>query len=156
MEAGASGDDPSDEQVLAWLEEYRDLSLEVLEANPDDAEGAVRGLVSLHVSWTEDDPGRARAVAAGRGRLAAGPLAPKLKDSNRLLFTTLRDWARSACEAGAIETDSTALLHALVFAPTQELARLHLAGLLDRPLGEYRELLADAAWESVRGRPGRS
>lgn len=153
MESGAQPDDPGDGRVLAWLEEYRDLSLEVLEANRDDAEGAVRGLVALHVSWTEEDPERARAVAAGRGRLAAGPLAPKLKDSNRTLFASLRDWAQSAREAGEIETDSTALLHALVFAPTQELARLHLAGLLDRPLGEYRDLLADAAWEAVRNDP---
>ncbi|MFM9149073.1 MAG: hypothetical protein ACKORA_01080, partial [Solirubrobacterales bacterium] len=48
-----------------------------------------------------------------------------------------------------IRFDSVALLHALVFAPTQELARLHLAGLLDRPLSEYREDLGRAAWSSV-------
>jgi hypothetical protein len=156
MDSGTEQGNPDDEQVLAWLEEYRDLSLEVLEANREDAEGAVRGLVSLHVDWTEGDPERARAVAAGRARLASGPLGEKLKESNRILFGALRQWTRSAHEAGEIATDSVPLLHALVFSPTQELARLNLAGLLDRPLGEYREDLADAVWSAVRSRPTNS
>lgn len=142
--------DATDEEVLAWLEEYRDLTLALLEANDGDPEASVKGLVALHVDWTEDDPDRARAVAAGRGRLAAGALGPRLKESNRILFGALREWVRSANGAGMIGTESVPLLHALVFAPTQELARLHLAGLLDRPLGEYRDSLADAAWESVK------
>ena len=140
---------PDDRQVLAWLEEYRDLSLAVIEANSGDPEGAVRGLVDLHVGWTEEDPDRARAVAAGRAGLAAGPLGPELTESNRILFRALSGWVRGASEAGTIRTNSVALLHALVFAPTQELARLHLAGLLDRPLSEYREDLGQAAWASV-------
>ena len=146
---GDQVDVPDDEQVLAWLEEYRDLSLAVIEANSDDPEGAVRGLVDLHVGWTEEEPERARAVAAGRAALAAGPLGPRLAESNRILFRALSGWVRQASNAGAIGTDSVALLHALVFAPTQELARLHLAGLLDRPLGEYREDLGRAAWDAV-------
>lgn len=146
---------PGDEQVLAWLEEYRDLSLAAIEANSDDPEAAVKGLIDLHVKWTEEDPDRARAVAAGRAALAAGPLGPRLTESNRILFRALSGWVRQASDAGAIRTDSVALLHALVFAPTQELARLHLAGLLDRPLGEYREDLGRAAWDSVGPLPDR-
>ena len=144
----------TDEQVLAWLEEYRDLSLKVIEDHAGDPEGAVRGLVALHVEWTEDGPDRARAVAAGRGRVAAGELGGRLKDSNRVLFRGLAEWVGKARNDGAIRTDSVALLHALVFAPTQELARLHLAGLLDRPLGEYREELARSAWDSIRADSG--
>ena len=143
-----------DEQVLAWLEEYRDLSLDVIEQSAGDPESAVRGLVSLHVEWTEGDPARARAVAAGRARLAAGALGGRLKASNRILFGRLSEWVSGARREGAIRTDSVALLHALVFAPTQELARLHLAGLLDRPLGDYREDLAQAAWDSIRSHSG--
>ncbi len=153
----AGAPDPAettDEQVLAWLEEYRDLSLEVIEDHAGDPEGAVRGLVALHVEWTEVDPDRARAVAAGRGRVAAGDLGGRLRDSNRILFRRLAEWVGQALTDGAIRTDSVALLHALVFAPTQELARLHLAGLLDRPLGEYREALARAAWDSIRADSG--
>lgn len=147
-------DGASDEQVLAWLEEYRDLSLAVIERNAGDAEGAIRGLVGLHVDWTGEDPERARAVAAGRGRVATGELGGRLKASNRILFGRLSEWVGAARAEGSIRTDSVALLHALVFAPTQELARLHLAGLLDRPLAEYRDQLAQAAWDSVRGDPG--
>ena len=149
--AGAA--DETDERVLAWLEEYRDLSLEVIEDYAGDPEGAVRGLVALHVEWTEADPDRARAVAASRGRVAAGELGERLRNSNRILFRRLSEWVREARSEGAIRTDSVALLPALVFAPTQELARLHLAGLLDRPLGEYREDLARAAWDSIREDP---
>ena len=143
----------TDEQVLAWLEEYRDLSLEVIERNGGDPEAAIRGLVDLHIEWTEGDPARARAVAAGRGRVAAGELGGRLRASNRILFGRLSEWVDEARSKGAIRTDSVAFLHAVVFAPTQEMARLHLSGLLDRPLGEYRDELGAAAWDAVRGEP---
>lgn len=145
----APGPDPGDLAVVEALEEYGERAMEVLEAAGGDPEGAVRGLVALHVAWTVTDPDRAREVAAGRNRAMAGPLGPRLREANRELFGRLSSWVDEAARSGRLGTDSVALLHAVVFAPTQELAKLHLAGLLDRPLEEYGGELADAAWAAI-------
>ena len=141
--------DPGDVAVVEALEEYGDRAIAVVDSAGGDPEVAVRGLVALHVEWTVADPERARRVAAGRNRAMAGPLGPRLRESNGEMFGRLSSWVDEAALPGRLGTDSVALLHAVVFAPTQELAKLHLAGLLDRPLGDYERELADAAWAAV-------
>ena len=135
--------------IIEALEEYQRSSLEVLDSNRGDPEAAVKGLVSLHIAWTAGDPDRARLVSSGRNRVMAGPLGPRLRESNAVWMADLRKWLDEERETGGVGVGSIAILHAVVFAPTQEIARLWLAGLLPRDLEDYREPLAEAAWAGI-------
>lgn len=143
------------QQVLVALEDYQRLSMETLNGNATDPEAGLKALVSLHLSWTESDPERARMVSRHRNEVAAGPLAERLIKSNVEWFTQMKEWIESQAAAGRIDPVSFNLLHAVVFAPTQEIAKLWLAGRLKRPLGSYTDALGEAAWAAVRALPPR-
>lgn len=140
----------SDLAVVEALEDYQQRSLEVLAASAGNPEAAVRGLIDLHIEWTAGDPDLARLVSTGRNRAMAGPLGPRLRESNARWMDELRKWLDGERASGRVPLGSLAILHAVVFAPTQEIAKLWLAGLLPRDLGEYREPLAEAAWAGIR------
>ncbi len=143
------------QQVIHELEEYQRLSLDALSRNATDPEAGLKALVSLHLSWTESDPERARKVSRHRNEVAAGPLGEQLAASNREWFTQMKEWIDSQAGAGRIPPVSFNLLHAVVFAPTQEITRLWLSGRLGRPLGSYADALGDAAWAAVMALPAR-
>ena len=58
--------------------------------------------------------------------------------------------------SAALPAVSFNLMHAIVFAPTQEIAKLALAGRLRKPLPEYAESLGDAAWAGLQTLPERT
>lgn len=146
----------SDELAVAEaLERYQRLSVEVLERHEANPEAAVKGLIALHLSWTEEDPDRARTVSRGRNAVAAGVHGNRLAQSNREWFTQMKTWIDSQAAVGRIEPVSFNLLHAVIFAPTQEIAKLWLAGRLKRPLDRYSGPLGEAAWAAVSALPPR-
>lgn len=144
------------ERVVDALEDHQRRTVVILEGDRNDPETVVRELVRLHLEWTEEDRERALIVARHRNAVAAGPLGERLAASNREWFSTMKAWIDRQAEAGRITPVSFNLLHAVVFAPTQEIAKLWLAGRLKRPLGSYADALADAAWAAVASLPARS
>ena len=143
------------EQVVSALEDHQRRTVEILEENENDPEAVVKTLVRLHLEWTEEDRDRAILVSRNRNEVAAGPLGEKLAASNREFFSRMKAWIDSQAEAGRIEPVSFNLLHAVVFAPAQEISKLWLAGRLKRPLGSYADPLGEAAWASVCALPAR-
>ena len=147
----ANRPDPEDDlKVVQALEDYQRKSLEVLLRSAGDPEAAVKGLIDLHIDWTAGDPELARLVSAGRNRAMSGPLGPRLRESNVKWMDELREWLERERKSGEVTIGSLAILHAVVFAPTQEIAKLWLAGLLPRDLEDYRLPLARAAWAGLR------
>lgn len=146
--------DESDLRVVEALEDYQQDSLEVLASCRGNPEAAIRGLVDLHIDWTAGDPDLARLVSAGRHRAISGPLGPRLRESNGRWMNELKAWLASERESGGLPLGSLAILHAVVFAPTQEISKLWLAGLLPRELEDYRRPLADAAWAGIAAAGG--
>jgi len=145
-----------EELVVSALEDYQRRSMDALVLNEDDPEAGIRALVELHLAWTEEDPDRARMISRHRNEVAAGPLGERLAASNREWFGRMKDWLDSQAAAGRIAPVSFNLLHAVVFAPTQEISKLWLAGRLKRPPAEYAGALGDAAVAAVRALPERS
>ncbi|MEX0620555.1 MAG: hypothetical protein WD181_03150 [Solirubrobacterales bacterium] len=157
MNVSASSDEKGDlaERVVGELENYQRLSIEVLTRHEADPEAGLKALVALHLSWTEKDPERARMVSRHRNEVAAGPLGERLANSNQIWFGQMKVWIDSQVETGRMVPVSFNLLHAVVFAPTQEIAKLWLAGRLKRSLSSYADGLAEAAWASVKALPVR-
>lgn len=137
------------EEVLSALEEYQRRTIEIYKSSGEDPECCVKDLVRLHLGWTEEDPERARIVTKYRNPVMAGPGGKRLGASNALYFEQSKQWMESARESGAMPSISFNLLHALVFAPTQELAKLWLGGRLNRRPTEYAEAMGAAAWAGI-------
>lgn len=137
------------EAVLEALENYQQLTIGLYREHADDPEACVKALVRLHLAWTEEDPDRARLVSRYRGPVMAGPGRERLTNSNLAYFEETKNWKRSAAASGAMPSVSFNVLHALVFAPTQELAKHWLGGRLKRKPTDYAEAMGDAAWAGI-------
>jgi hypothetical protein len=146
---GIEATSEADLRIVEALEDYQRKSLEVLLGNGGNPEAAVKGLIDLHIEWTAGDPDLARLVSAGRHGAMAGPLGPRLRESNGRWMGELRDWLDRERKSSQLPIGSIAILHAVVFAPTPEISKLWLAGLLPRDLEDYRRPLAEAAWAGI-------
>ncbi len=144
------------EQVVSALEGYQQLSIDVVTEHDEDPEAAIKGLVALHLNWTEDNRETALLIARHRNAAAAGPLGERLMASNKKFFASTKDWIERQSEAGRIPAVSFNLMHAVTFAPTQEIVKLGLSGRLEKPLPEYAEAMGDAAWAGLLALPERS
>ncbi|HTU13720.1 MAG TPA: hypothetical protein VMF31_00860 [Solirubrobacterales bacterium] len=143
------------EKVIETLEEYQRLSIGVISADADDPEAAVKGLVGLHLTWTADNAETSRLISRHRHEVITGPHRERLMASNREFFTAMKTWIDRQAETGRLPAVSFNLLHAVIFAPTQEIAKLWLAGRLKKPLSEYAGPLGDAAWAGLLALPER-
>lgn len=143
-------------RVVEALVDYQRLSLEVLEMNADDPESAVRGLIDLHLDWTEANRHTARLIARHRNEVMAGPHGEALMSANQEFFAAMKAWIERQAETGLLSPVSFNLMHAVIFAPTQEIAKLALSGRLKKPLPKYSKALGDAAWAGLRALPERS
>lgn len=153
--AGTDGAAAIAATVVDALEEYQRLSREVYEENRDDPEAVVKGLVRLHLKWTEENRETAILIARHRNEVAAGPEGKRLAESNKEMFRETAAWIAEQAGAGRMPATSFNLMHAVVFAPTQEIAKLWLTGRLKTPLADQAEALADAAWAGVTSLPDR-
>ncbi|MCB0831165.1 MAG: hypothetical protein KDB54_01280 [Solirubrobacterales bacterium] len=137
------------EEVLTALEEYQQRTIDLYRENEGDPEACVKGLVLLHLGWTEEDPERAKMVSRYRGPVMAGPGKDRLTESNAGYFRQSKRWLEESAESGAMPSISFNILHALVFAPTQELCKHWLGGRLKRRPTEYATAMGDAAWAGI-------
>ena len=142
-------DDLPVEEVLAALEDYQQRTIDLYREHPDDPEACVKSLVRLHLSWTEEDPERAKMVSRYRGPVMAGPGKDRLTASNAAYFEQSKRWMKASVESGSMPSVSFNILHALVFAPTQELAKHWLGGRLKKNPTEYAERMGAAAWAGI-------
>lgn len=142
--------------VISELESYQQLSIEIVEGNAADPEKVVKGLVELHLSWTEKNPDTAKLINRHRNEVIGGPHRERLLESNRAYFVAMKQWIDLQAETGRLPAISFNLLHAVIFAPTQEVAKLWLAGRLKKSPSEYAAPLGDAAWAGVLALPERS
>jgi hypothetical protein len=137
------------EEVLTALEEYQRRTIDLYREHAGDPEGCVKGLVRLHLAWTEEDPERAKLVGRYRAPVMAGPGKERLTASNQAYFEESKRWMKESVESGAMPSVSFNVLHALVFAPTQELCKHWLGGRLGKEPTEYAESMGDAAWAGI-------
>ena len=136
------------EEVLDALEDYQRRTVTLYREHAEDPEACVKALVALHLAWTEEDPERARTVARHRAAVMAGPGRERLSASNAAYFAESKQWLETATGAG-MPAVSFNVLHALVFAPTQELAKLWLGGRLKKRPLEYADAMGAAAWAGI-------
>jgi hypothetical protein len=79
--------------------------------------------------------------------------ARPLRDLNQRFFAAIRDWTGPRVQAGELRDLAPELLTALWIGPSQELARHWLAGRARIALTDAAEVLAHAAWTSLKEEP---
>ncbi len=137
------------EEVIAALEGYQRLTIDIFERHSDDPERCVKELIALHLRWTEEDPERAKLVARNRNAVMAGPGRDRLSAANADYFNATRTWLRSDAVAEQLPSLSFNVMHALVFAPSQELAKHWLGGRLRGLPTAYADRMGRAAWAGL-------
>lgn len=124
---------------------------ELVRRKPRSSRAAVRGVIAHQLRWTEQHADLARFVYA-RGHLDwDSPGGEEVAALNRQLAAAFGERMAPLIESGEIRPTSMLMISAIVTGPAHAIARRWLAGQLERPLTEFADELADAAWAGLRG-----
>ena len=114
------------------------------------ARALIKAVVRHHLDWAEANPAWARYLMGMRRLEAVAAIEVRLREINRGFVRESVALIRPRMDAGEIAPLRFDILLALLFGPAQEFLRLWSAGRTDLGLRQARELLAEAAWKSVR------
>jgi AcrR family transcriptional regulator len=111
------------------------------------AEDGVKAIVRLYLRWVSGN-------RAGAGLLLAHrPEETALRELNRPFFAEVRSWWDTHVHYGTLRPLPFDLMHALWLGPAQEYTRHWLAGQVKRVPRAVADVLADAAWNSLKESP---
>jgi AcrR family transcriptional regulator len=133
----------AEELYIEVLRGYQAGVLELIGRRPPAREG-VEGIVRHHLKWMANNPTEARYLFSTR------PRGSRLRTANRKFFREVFGWLEEQADAGHIRKVRRNLYFPLVIGPSQELSRQWLDGLVEEPLEEAADVLAEAAWNAVR------
>ena len=150
MSAAETEADLHADEIIDALEEYQRLTIDLFRRNQTDPEACVKGLVKLHLDWTEENREVAILINKHRTAVINGPGKDRLSASNATFFNASREWMKDQAESGRMPSMSFNVMHAIVFAPAQELAKLYLRDRLRKAPSEYAEAMGDAAWAGLQ------
>ena len=146
---------PSKEELAAalYVEGLRGYQEEVavLLAEHPGAEDGVKAVVQHHLEWVSRNEDLARYLLGSRPAEVALATRAPLRALNRTFFRAIRDWLDPHVEAGRIRALPSDVHHAILLGPSQELARLSLAGRTSTGIERAAGDLAEAAWNALRG-----
>jgi AcrR family transcriptional regulator len=117
----------------------------------DDAEGAVKGIVRMHLAWCVRNPGMARFLATVSEPAILEAAEQELKEGNERFAAAVRAWWRPHAHYGSLRPLTAPQSLALWLGPAQEWVRAWLLGAFAEPPSKAEtEMLADAAWLCLR------
>ncbi len=132
-----------DALFLDLTEQVQAAFLAELRARPT-AEHAVKAEVRLYLSWVSSHRAGAQILLAHR------PDTPALRELNRAFFAEVAAWWQTHVHYGVLRPLPRELLHALWLGPAQEYTRNWLAGHAGRVPRVVADVLADAAWNTLK------
>lgn len=119
-------------------------------AKAESAEACIKLLVSSYIDWVVANPEWARFILHSRGRVEASELGGQLREANQEHFARIYQALAGYREQGLFKDMPVDCFASLIIGPTHDFARNWLAGRTRSELADCRELLANAAWDSVR------
>ncbi len=125
--------------------DFQDGFIARLHSNPG-AEDGIRAGVRFYLRWVGRDRASARFLLDGR------PVDdPALRESNRAFLAEAIAWWQVHAHYGALRSLPLELIQPLWLGPAQEYTRHWLAGRSRRVPASVAEVLADAAWQALKG-----
>ncbi len=119
-------------------------------AKAESAEACIKLLVTSYIDWVVANPEWARFILHSRGRVEASELGGQLREANQEHFARIYQALAGYREQGLFKDMPVDCFASLIIGPTHDFARNWLAGRTRSELADCRELLANAAWDSVR------
>lgn len=108
------------------------------------AQDGVKAEVRLYLQWVSNNRAGARILLGHR------PDSPELQELNGAFFNDVTAWWQTHVHYGALRPMPRDLLHALWLGPAQEYTRKWLAGHTKRVPRAVADILADAAWNTLK------
>jgi len=138
-----------DKQALAaalyveLMEGFQEGFLKQLRSRAGAEEGVKAG-VHFYLRWVSSNRAAASFVLAGR------PQDPRLRERNRRFLGEVMAWWQTHVHYGAVRALPLDVIDALWLGPAQEYSRHWVAGRAKRVPSSVAELLADAAWQTLK------
>lgn len=114
------------------------------------ARGLVQRVVRFHLGWAAANPHWAEYLLKMRRVEAVAAIETRLREMNAAFLERALGLIGPYMDRGEIVRLSPDALLSLLFGPAQEFLRLWLDGRAQLEIRQARELLAEAAWKSVR------
>lgn len=108
------------------------------------AEAGIKGGVALYLRWVTRNRAGARLLLGHR------PTDPRLTELNRAFLTELKSWWSTHQHYGVLRALPLDVAHALWFGPAHEYTRQWLDRSRHRTPASATDLLAQAAWETLK------
>jgi AcrR family transcriptional regulator len=116
----------------------------------DTTEKGVQALVFSYVDWVEQQPQWARFQYHARFAVTKGPFKDELAERNKTRNLRLRQWLTQSGRAAELQDLPAELLPSLIIGQADSYCRAWLVGRVKGSPSAYREVLAQAAWRSIR------
>jgi AcrR family transcriptional regulator len=114
-------------------------------------EAAVRAVVRHHLRWVEANPKLAKFLMNRRETELRLATEARVRELNRDFFPRVGVWMKRHVRSGALRDLPPDLWEPLLLGPSQEFARLWLAGRTRISPRRAERELADATWNALRG-----
>jgi AcrR family transcriptional regulator len=114
------------------------------------AEDGVKAIAYAYIDWVSANPEKARFVLYNRSVLAKTDMADELKARTRKHYAEVIAWFQPYVERGELKKLPPELYASLITGPAHDYARLWLSGRAKTDIKGYREIFAEAAWNSIR------
>ncbi|WP_219268670.1 TetR/AcrR family transcriptional regulator [Pseudomonas sp. Xaverov 259] len=117
-----------------------------------DAQTAQAGVVALvysYVEWVQAQPEWARFVFQSRFAVSNGPFKDELVERNKRRNHQLKDWMNAEGRKEHFSQLPAELIPSLIIGAAESYSRAWLSAKVKKSPWEYRELLAQAAWNSI-------
>jgi AcrR family transcriptional regulator len=137
------------ELYVEGLRDYQQGVVRALERSRG-AEAGIRALVHHHLRWVERNPRLAQFLMNRRETELRLATEQRVRELNRAFFPRVGRWFERHVEAGTLRAVSPELWEPVLLGPSQEFARLWLAGRVRTSLRRARRELAEATWSAVR------
>jgi AcrR family transcriptional regulator len=138
------------ELYVEGLRGYQDGLLRALERHRD-AEAGIHALVRHHLRWVQGNPHLAQFLANRRETELRAATEARVRALNRVFLPRVAAWVERHVQAGALRALPFDLWEPVLLGPSQELARLWLAGRTRITLRGAERDLAETTWRAVKG-----
>ncbi|MEE9413757.1 MAG: TetR/AcrR family transcriptional regulator [Acidimicrobiales bacterium] len=134
---------------LDRLTSYETGFLETLNAT-NDAKDGISAVVHHHLRWAQEHPADARFLLGHVYLERQLARSGDLPEQNRRFYGFVAEWIRNRVNQGHIRALPADLFYALWLGPAQELSRQWLNKRSTTQPTNAADLLADAAWNTLR------